>query len=107
MAIGTSVADTTSNGCRALDFPVVPIAFGNSCFMEPARPTTPAEPVMSVVSHSHMCTSVLSTQIHTGDETSERGWQLQRFGRVMVELGFRVSQFLPRSQFSLIHFSSL
>lgn len=34
MVIGTSVADTTSNGGRALDFPYTPIAAGNSCLME-------------------------------------------------------------------------
>lgn len=33
-AIGTSVADTTSNGGRALDFPATPIASGNSRLME-------------------------------------------------------------------------
>lgn len=34
MAIGTSVADTTSNGGRALDFPTAPIAAGNSRLIE-------------------------------------------------------------------------
>lgn len=47
MVIGTSVADTTSNGGRALDFPAAPIAAGNSCLIETVCPTTQAEPITS------------------------------------------------------------
>lgn len=78
VVIGTSVADTTSNGGRALDFPAAPIAAGNSCLIETACRTTQPEPITSPlldvrISYSRACRSVPSTRGHTADETSE-GW---------------------------------
>ena len=53
--------------------------------------------------HLHVCCSVLSTELYTREETSEKKYkkkkrQLQRFGCVIGEPGFHVSQFSPRSE---------
>lgn len=105
MAIGTSVADTTSNAGRALHFPAAHMAAGNGhlmetgCGCECVCPTAQAECLrywmleLSTSKYSHMSRSILSTQSHTHQKDG-RGR-----GSVTGELVFDVSQFLPTSHF--------